>query len=361
MKRQFPLLLFWPLLVISSLLFGETNSNLRGDYVLRANDTVKLSVYEELDLASEVTILKTGQASFPLIDIVEIAGMTLTEASEEIRRRYAADYIRHPRVTLTVTEYATEYVSVIGQVANPGKVPLPQIGSLTIGSALASVGGVTDAADPQNIQLVTVVGEPRTLTHEAIKGEAGQVVMKPGDKLVVYESPYARSVVSVIGEVKIPGDIAIPKSGKMDVASALATAGGLSPLADSSNIKVVFSDGRSVSYSHQSIQQGSSGKTALKGGDRIVVSKSPYANTTVTVLGQVAKPGAIAFPLDGRLNLMTSIAMAGGFTELANLKKVSVTRNGSRTMFDLRDPAQNGKGGFMLKPNDIIKVEERWF
>jgi len=59
--------------------------------------------------------------------------------------------------------------------------------------------------------------------------------------------------------------------------------------------------------------------------------------------------------------LMTSIAMAGGFTELANLKKVSVTRNGSRTMFDLRDSAQNGKGSFMLKPNDIIKVEERWF
>ena len=53
--------------------------------------------------------------------------------------------------------------------------------------------------------------------------------------------------------------------------------------------------------------------------------------------------------------------MAGGFTELANLKKVSVTRNGSRTMFDLRDSAQNGKGSFMLKPNDIIKVEERWF
>ena len=361
MKRQFPLFLFWPLLAISSLLLGETNSNLREDYVLRANDTVKLSVYEEPDLASEVTILKTGQASFPLIDVVEIAGMSLTEASEEIRRRYAADYIRHPRVTLTVTEYATEYVSVIGQVANPGKVPLPQIGSLTIGSALASVGGVTDAADPQNIQLVTVVGEPRILTHEAIKGEAGEVVMKSGDKLVVYESPYARSAVSVIGEVKIPGDIAIPKSGKMDVASALATAGGLSPLADSSNIKVVFSDGRSASYSHQSIQQGSSGKTALKGGDRIVVSKSPYANTTVTVLGQVAKPGAIAFPLHGRLNLMTSIAMAGGFTELANLKKVSVTRNGSRTTFDLRDSAQNGRGSFMLKPNDIIKVEERWF
>ncbi|MDB4730699.1 polysaccharide biosynthesis/export family protein, partial [Akkermansiaceae bacterium] len=78
MKRQFPLFLFWPLLAISSLLLGETNSNLREDYVLRANDTVKLSVYEEPDLASEVTILKTGQASFPLIDVVEIAGMSLT-------------------------------------------------------------------------------------------------------------------------------------------------------------------------------------------------------------------------------------------------------------------------------------------
>ncbi|MDA7880924.1 SLBB domain-containing protein [Akkermansiaceae bacterium] len=361
MKRQIPLILIWPFLVFSSLLFAETNTNLRDAYVLRANDTVKLSVYEELDLASEVTILKTGQAAFPLIGTLEIAGLTLTEATEEIRKQYAADYIRHPKVTLTVTEYATEYVSVIGQVSNPGKVPLPQIGNLDLGSALLTAGGITDTADPKNIQLITAKGETKTLTHEAIQGEAGHIVMKSGDKLVIHESPFARSVVSVIGEVKNPGNYAIPKSGKMDLASALATAGGLSALADTNAITIISSDGRRSSYSHQSIQHGSAGKTPVNGGDRVVVSKSPFSNTTVTILGQVKNSGAIAFPLNGRLDLMTAIAMAGGFTELANLKKVIVTRAGTQTILDVRDSAQKGRGGFMLKPNDIIKVEERWF
>ena len=361
MKQQILHLFFWPLLVLSSLLHAQDDANLRETYVLRANDTVKLSVYEEPELATEVTILKTGQAVFPLIETLEIAGLTLTEASEEIRKRYAKDYIRHPKVTLTVTEYTTEFASVIGQVTKPGKVPIPDIGSLGVGSALASVGGITEMADPKNIQLVTVAGATRTLTLEAIQGDAGQIVMKSGDKLVIHESPYARSVVSVLGEVKNPGSFPIPKSGKMDLASALATAGGLSTFADANAIKVISSDGRLASYSNQSIQHGSAGKTALKGGDRVVVSKSPFANTSVTILGQVARPGAIAFPLDGRLDLMTAVAMAGGFTELANLKKVSVTRNGTPTVLDVRDSGQMGRGGFKLKPNDIVKVEERWW
>ena len=39
---------------------GAANANLRETYVLRPNDVVELSVYEEPDLAKIATILKTG-------------------------------------------------------------------------------------------------------------------------------------------------------------------------------------------------------------------------------------------------------------------------------------------------------------
>ena len=354
-------LLFLFLLLLPSLLTAQSAANLRETYVLRANDTVRLSVYEELDLATEVTILKTGQASFPLIGTLEIEGLSLTEASDQIRQRYAADYIRTPMVTLTVVEYATQFVSVIGQVSLPGKVPIPQVGPLDLGSALASAGGITNSADPKNIQWMSALGQHRVFTLAELQGESGRIVMMAGDKLVVHESPFARSEFSVLGEVRKPGSYPVPKSGKMDLSSALQMAGGPNEFADTFAIKLVRSDGQSSSHSIQSIQSGPAGKLALQGGDRVVVNKSPFVNTTVTVLGQVKSPGRIALPIDGRLDLMSAIAMAGGFTELANLKKVTLSRNGRSKEYDVRKIGKNGNDPISLLPDDTITVEESWF
>jgi len=340
---------------------AQPQADLRESYVLRANDVVKLSVYEEIDLNSVVTILKTGQAAFPLIGSFTIEGLSLREASEEIRSRYAADYLRYPKVTLTVSEYATEFATVIGQVTKPGTVPIPQIGSLDVGSALATVGGITEMADPENIQLITADGKVQVLSHDSIQGDAGRIIMKSGDKLIVNESLFSRSTVSVIGFVNKPDSYPIPKSGKMDLTSALATAGGLAPEADILKINVITSDGVTRSYSYQEIQAGAAGRIPLQGGDSVVVSKSPFVNMTVTILGQVKNSGALAFPLNGDFDLMTAIAMAGGFTQLADLKKVSVTRAQNKTVYDVRKLVGNGNAAIKLQPNDIISVAERWF
>ncbi|YCM42622.1 SLBB domain-containing protein [Verrucomicrobiaceae bacterium 227] len=361
MNQHFLILLFGMLLTFSSQLFAEPDSNLRDSHVLRPNDVVKLSVYEEPELESEITILKSGQATFPLIGTLQLSGLSLGEASREILKRYATDYIRNPKLSLTVSKYATEFVSVIGQVGTPGEVPIPQTGNLDVASALLTAGDITDDADPNNIQLVTVAGETRTLTHAAIQGEAGRLVMKSGDKLIVHESPYARSIVSVIGEVNKPGAFPLPKSGKMDLVTALAQAGGPTEVADTAAIKVISSLGRVASYALRDIQSGQAGRTALQGGDRVVVSRSPFANTTVTILGQVKNPGAIAMPIHGRLDIMTAIAMAGGYTDLANQKKVVLTRNGVPTTYDLSKAGAGGRSALLLKPNDIVKVEERWW
>ena len=339
---------------------AEAQPDLRESYILRANDIVKLSVYEELELDSDVTILKTGEAVFPLIDSVTIGGLSLTEASAEILQRYAK-YIRYPKITLTVAKYATEFASVIGQVTKPGEVPIPQTGDLDVGSALASAGGITEMADPKNIQLIKASGEVQILSHDSIQGVAGRIVMKSGDKLIVNESLFARSSVSVIGFVNNPATYPIPKSGRMDLASALATAGGLGPQADILKINVITSNGVTRSFSYKDIQFGSAGRVPLKGGDRVVVPKSPFVNTTVTILGQVKNSGAIAFPLSGDFDLMTAIAMAGGFTEVANQRKVSVTRGQNKTVYDLKKLAESGSAAIKLQPNDVISIAERWF
>lgn len=70
-------------------------------YILRPNDSIRLAVYLEPDLSGSVRILKTGQASFPLIGTVHVGGLTVSAAETMIHGLYAADYLVDPKLTLT--------------------------------------------------------------------------------------------------------------------------------------------------------------------------------------------------------------------------------------------------------------------
>lgn len=246
-----------------------------GTYILRPNDTIRLAVYEEPDLSVQVRILKTGEASFPLIGSVEVGGLSVATSAARIRELYAKDYLVDPKLTLTVDEYATEFISVIGAVKNPGQIPMPV-------------------------------------------------------------------------------------SGRLDLASAMATAGGLTELADAGGIQLVRASGTSSTFSMSSIE-GGSGRVQLEAGDRIIVNQSAFVGKTLTVLGQVGKPGPLPFPMNGRLDLVNAIALAGGLTELANPKKVTINRRGTVTLVDFKSISQRGDRPLLLQPDDVVTVAERLF
>jgi polysaccharide export outer membrane protein len=266
----------WLMLAIALPLQAQEPSGQPDEtYTLRPSDSVRLAVYEEPDLSVQVRILKTGQASFPLIGSVEIGGLRVAAAAEKIRNLYAKDYLVDPKLTLTVDDYAVDFISVIGQVNKPGQIPIPQSGNIDLGSALATAGGITESADSGDIQLVRANGATTSLTLAAIQGAAG--------------------------------------------------------------------------------------RTRLLSGDRIIVHESRYMRRFVTILGRVGKPGAVPFPVDGRLDLVTAVAMAGGVTEMANPKKLTINRKGKVSEVDFRDISQRGGEPIWLEPDDIVTVPERLF
>ena len=244
-------------------------------YTLRPNDAISLAVYEESELSTKVRILKTGQASFPLIGSVDVGGLTVAKAAKKIRELYAKDYLVDPKLTLTVIEYATEFISVIGSVKSPGQIP-------------------------------------------------------------------------------------IPVSGRLDLATAMATVGGLGPTADTNSIQLIRASGATSRYSMESIQKGG-GKVKLSAGDRIIVNQSAFIRKKITVLGQVGRPGPLAFPLDGKLDIVAAIAGAGGLTELANPKKVTINRKGRVTIVNFKEVSKRGDQPFRLQPDDVVTVAERLF
>lgn len=100
---------------------------------------------------------------------------------------------------------------------------------------------------------------------------------------------------------------------------------------------------------------------------QVTVSVKDYRRRTVSVLGQVNKPGAIELPAEVPMTIMEAIGTAGGFTRLANTDKIQVTRpgeaEGKPKEFKFKELQRNSdpKKAFILHPGDIIYVPESTF
>lgn len=95
------------------------------------------------------------------------------------------------------------------------------------------------------------------------------------------------------------------------------------------------------------------------------ISVLEYARRTVRVLGAVSSAGEIQFPQEEGLNLLDAIARAGGFTRLADRKRIKLTRrlpDGSQETYIVNaDELIEGGGSqaWSLRTNDLVYVPER--
>ena len=81
-----------------------------------------------------------------------------------------------------------------------------------------------------------------------------------------------------------------------------------------------------------------------------------------SVLGQVGRPGTYEIPVEGKMALMESIAMAGGFTRIASPSKITVKRGQQVFKVNGKDQASDSKAGvFWVQPGDVITVGESLF
>lgn len=90
-----------------------------------------------------------------------------------------------------------------------------------------------------------------------------------------------------------------------------------------------------------------------------------YAERSVNVIGQVQKPDRVLFPQEKGLTIVEAIALAGGHTRLADLKRVKLTRkkaNGETVSEEIDVDALMKRGGadpISLQQDDVIFIPER--
>lgn len=148
-------------------------------YVLRANDQVRVQVYNEPNATGVYTVDGGGYVSVPLAGRLRAAGLTPAELESAIVKHLKGSILTDPHVNVQVATYGPIYIR--GEVKQPGQ--FPYVPGLTIGDAVALAGGYTYRAD-KSVAYVRSASSPR----EVPRPLRADVPVAPGDNIRIPES-----------------------------------------------------------------------------------------------------------------------------------------------------------------------------
>ncbi len=157
------------------------------DYVIGADDNLKITVWKEPDLSETLPVRPDGKISMPLLNDIPAAGLTPLQLKDSITEKLKK-YISDPRVTVVVTAMNSRRIFVTGEVVHSG--PITLLPHMTVLQAL-SQAGFTQFANLKAIYLLRTENGRQTKLpfnyKDVVKGNHPEqnILLKPGDTLVV--------------------------------------------------------------------------------------------------------------------------------------------------------------------------------
>lgn len=161
----------------------------RADYVIGPADILRIQVWKQPELSTDVPVRPDGKITVPLVNDVQAAGLTTAEVRDVITKSLT-DYVAAPDVTVMVREIRSKSVQIVGEVMRPTSVPL--VIDMRALDAIAIAGGFSPYADKSDVRILRPnpdgsVVEYRFNYKSFLRGkhpEANQR-LHPGDTIVV--------------------------------------------------------------------------------------------------------------------------------------------------------------------------------
>ena len=116
---------------------------------LQPGDKIKVDVFGEDKLGGEYQLDQAGQVSVPLAGTIKAQGMTNAQLEQALAKKFRSEYLRNPKVTVTIATLTPYYV--IGEVQKPGQFEYRS--GLNVLTAMAIAGGPTYRASRNNVQI----------------------------------------------------------------------------------------------------------------------------------------------------------------------------------------------------------------
>jgi polysaccharide export outer membrane protein len=209
------------------------------EYTIGSGDVLKITVWGHDDLTKDYPVNRDGMVPIPLVGQVKAQGLTTTQFAQRVRDLLEKDYLVNPQVMVTVKEYLSSKVQVLGEAEKPGVFYLT--GPTTLLEILSKAGGLSKNAGKE-LLLVRSDGRAGSggtiMRFDLRKIQAGDIKdntqVHADDTILV---PKSQATFFVFGEVKKPGAYQLDKD--TNVLEGITIAGGLTDKAAAGRTRVI--------------------------------------------------------------------------------------------------------------------------
>jgi protein involved in polysaccharide export with SLBB domain len=112
---------------------------------LGVGDVFELRIVGEDKLPVSFSVAPDGSVDLPYIKRMKVAGLEPQEVSAAVRQRLVeGGFLVDPSVSVSMKEYNSKRVEIIGEVTKPGSLPL--VPGMTLLKAISIAGGFTSLA-----------------------------------------------------------------------------------------------------------------------------------------------------------------------------------------------------------------------
>jgi polysaccharide biosynthesis/export protein len=223
-------------------------------YILGPDDQIIIRAIDAPEISDKPVLIGTnGNITLPLIGRVQAGGLTVEQLETELNNRLKK-YVQDPQISVTVSEFRSQPVSVFGGVAKPGVIQLR--GSKTLYEVLSMAGGpnetagssltVTRRRENGEIPLPGATIDPTgqfstaELNVQEIregKNPAANIEIKPNDTISVSEAN--SNMIYVVGDVGHGGAFTLGGRQSLSVLKGLSLAGGLGRTAKPQKARII--------------------------------------------------------------------------------------------------------------------------
>ncbi len=210
------------------------------DYVIGAGDVLAISVLDNKDLDTVVSVTPGGKIGVPLVGDIQAAGLTVSELTDRITQELAKK-VKSPQVTVSLRELNSYRIYFVGKVTKPGVYSSKS--ETTLLQALSMAGGIQDGADLSRAYVARGTERvPVDFVKLIYGGDLSQnITLSPDDTIVIPDNP--SNVIFVMGEVKLPGMLPFIKERDWTALKAVAAVGGFSQYAARSRATLLREQG----------------------------------------------------------------------------------------------------------------------
>ena len=234
------------------IMYGQAARETPSNYVLGPDDQISIQAVDVEEISGKpVRIDMRGNINLAMIGRIQAAGETADSLEVLIKKRLEK-YVREPDVSVSIVEYRSQPISVLGQVMTPGVHQIQ--GHKSLFEVLSLAGGlkldagysvkITRRLEWGRIPLPGAADDPSgqfSVASINIKGimdasnPAGNIAVKPEDVITVPKA----ELIYVIGTVRKPGGFVLGENETRSALEVLAMAEGLDRFAASKDAKIM--------------------------------------------------------------------------------------------------------------------------